>query len=207
MAEELFDITGIEVIDNSIPYCSAKRNAPESFTRFLFVGRLSPEKNIDETIKAFVHVQNSVLDILGDGPQKQELENMADNLGISDKVNFHGWVSKEEVSEWMLKSHCLILHSRAEGMPMSGLTAFSRGLPVIGSDATGMKNFIVDGETGFIVELENKDKLVDLMNKIAGKEIDLETMSNNCRKAVKEKYNVDRAADEYLELIQSMIGR
>ncbi len=207
MAEDIFNVKGVEVIENSIPICSQKRKTPSDFTRFLFVGRLSLEKSIDDIVTAFSKTENSVLEILGDGHMKESLEQHVHKLGIEDRVNFHGWVSREEVNSWMLKSHCLVLYSRVEGMSMSGLSAFSSGLPIIGSNAAGMRNFVIDKVNGFIVELDKPEVLAELMIEITEEKYNLEEMSANCRRIVEEKYSVDRAADEYLTLIKQMTGR
>ena len=96
----------------------------------IFVGRLVPIKQVDHAIKAFALSNLSgKMAIVGDGPERQKLEALARELGISDRVDFLGWVDNPH--QFMLKSKCLVLCSLYEGSPVTLAEAISLGVPVV----------------------------------------------------------------------------
>lgn len=113
--------------------------------KFLFVGRLTRLKGLDTALRALAEVRGCTLDVIGDGPQKQELEALSQSLGLSDRVRFHGAKSRTEVEELMAKSSCLLFPSYSEGMGLVVLEALSSGLPVIASDLEALHE-IAEGE-------------------------------------------------------------
>lgn len=115
----------------------------EGITRFLFVGRLTKLKGLDVALHALSELKNYdwTLDVLGEGPHHEELEELSRNLGLSSRVIFQGGKDKHEVEEFMAKSSCLIFPSFSEGMGLSALEAMSMGLPVIASDLEALHEF------------------------------------------------------------------
>jgi glycosyltransferase involved in cell wall biosynthesis len=123
------------VIRNGIPDPSARwqrREEPGPF-RFLFVGRLTRRKGLQVALSALSSVKASpwVLDILGDGPQRGELEAMTLALGLAERVHFHGF--RDDVGTWMASSDCLLFPSFDEGMPLTLMQAIRVGIPVLAS--------------------------------------------------------------------------
>ena len=102
--------------------------------KFLYVGRLTRKKAVDTVLKALGLLENYewTLDILGDGPQRGELENLADELGIKDRVKFLGF--RDDVEKFMSESACLLFSSREEGFSLTVREALAVGLPVLASD-------------------------------------------------------------------------
>lgn len=96
----------------------------------IFVGRLHKIKQVDHALTAFAKSNlNGRMAIVGDGPERNELEQMAQRLGIQHQVDFIGSVSNPGF--YMLKSRSLILSSFAEGAPMCIAEALSLGIPVV----------------------------------------------------------------------------
>ena len=100
--------------------------------KFLFVGRLSPGKGLQDVLKAMPGVCGWTLDVLGDGPMRGELEELTKSLGLSDKVIFHGY--SDQADMFMANSSCLLFPSYIEGMPLTLARAVQIGIPVIASD-------------------------------------------------------------------------
>ena len=135
----------------------------------LFVGRLIPWKGVDTLIKAMVHVLEkyplAIISIVGDGPERVRLKSLAQDLGISGRVQFLGRVDEFRLSELYSNASVFILPSRSyQGMVMEGLgvvllEAMSHGVPVIGSNVGGIPDIITDGENGFIFPCED-DRLL-----------------------------------------------
>jgi len=97
---------------------------------------LTPDKNITTALQAAAELSkagiDNTLDIIGDGPQLESLQNMALNLGIAGQVMFHGNISHSEVLRLLAQSHLFLFPTRtAEGFPKALLEALACGLPAI----------------------------------------------------------------------------
>lgn len=109
-------------------------------TRLLMVGRMSVQKNPLLTIQALALLKdlNWRCMMIGDGPLLAEVKTEADRLGISDKIDFMGWASANEVSEAMKGSDILLIPSLSEGLPMVAVEALAHGLALVGSRIGGL---------------------------------------------------------------------
>lgn len=132
------------VIRNGIPDPSARwqrKEGPGPF-HFLFVGRLTRRKGLHVVLSALASAKDIpwVLDILGDGPQREEVEAQAVNLGLEEKVFFHGF--RDDVGAWMASSDCLLFPSFDEGMPLTLMQAIRVGTPVLGTAIEPVKELV-----------------------------------------------------------------
>ncbi|MGW8287266.1 MAG: glycosyltransferase family 4 protein, partial [Desulfobulbales bacterium] len=122
------------VIPNGLPPATtAWQGSDKTEMRFLFVGRLTRLKGLQDIIKVLPEVKgNWRLDILGDGPLRAELEAAVMSKGLKDQVLFHGFHNDPDT--WMEKSDCLLFPSYIEGMPLTLARAIQIGLPVLATD-------------------------------------------------------------------------
>ncbi len=123
------------VIPNGIPEMEERwlpQNKGNEY-RFLFVGRLTRLKGLHVLLEAFAMLKEGtwVLNILGDGPQRQELEEMVKSLDLVGKVRFHGF--RDDVGRWMAEADCFLFPSLDEGMPLTLMQAIRVGIPVLAS--------------------------------------------------------------------------
>lgn len=135
-----------------------------------YAGRLSVEKNVDVLVRAVAAIQrrdNEVyLHIVGDGPQKTELEDLCTSLKISDIIQFHGMVPIEEMPLWYSAADVVVLASSSEGLPRVMLEAMACGAPFIGSSITGIVDHVVDEKTGFLVKPGSIAQLTEKLNRV-----------------------------------------
>jgi 1,2-diacylglycerol 3-alpha-glucosyltransferase len=161
--EDQFGITSpVEIIPNGVdltPYRIG--NKPIDRARFGFttnsvistyVGRLSPEKNLSLLIRAFYgaamtynHVR---LLIVGDGPERENLEAQVKHMNIENKVHFTGMVEYKDIPAYLAASDIFVTPSVAETFGLSTIEGMAAGLPVLGVDAPGSRDIIEDGITG-----------------------------------------------------------
>ena len=131
--------------------------------RILFLGRLNPQKNIHLLIDALQNTGLS-LDVFGAGELKNELKTYA--RGKNVVVNFLGNVSNDKLPQIFSSYSLFVLPSHYEGNPKALLEAMSCGMAVIGTNVPGIKEIIVDGETGILVEpssIQLKDVIFSLI--------------------------------------------
>jgi glycosyltransferase involved in cell wall biosynthesis len=115
-----------------------------------FAGRLVPLKRLDCLLEAAPRLaaryQRVHFLVLGDGPLRSELQRQAHPLG--DRCRFLGW---GQGSDWLPLFDVLVLPSESEGLPYCVLEAMALGVPVVASAVGGMREAVVDGQTGFLV--------------------------------------------------------
>jgi glycosyltransferase involved in cell wall biosynthesis len=163
--EEHFGFTTpVEVIPNGLdltPFSSVNQPVNRAVLGFnndhvvcIYVGRLSPEKNLSLLIRAFYgmamtydHVR---LLIVGDGPERENLENLIKHMKIADKVFFTGMIDYEYIPAYLAVCDIFVNPSSAETFGLSTVEAMAAGLPVLGMDAPGSRDIIEDGITGLI---------------------------------------------------------
>ncbi len=158
------------------PYVSANRVLLESRSavagrKLVTAARLVKRKNITTLLDVVSQLRKAypdcTLDVIGDGPEREALEQKAQELGIGDAVTFHGFIDEDE--KWKLLSHADVFIMTPtieaggrdiEGFGLVYIEASAVGLPVIGSDTGGIRDAIADGVTGFLVQSNDTDAIV-----------------------------------------------
>jgi glycosyltransferase involved in cell wall biosynthesis len=168
--------TDVHVIPCGVPTdeCHLRRGGPSDGTppRFVLVGRLVQLKGVDVTLQAFRHVVSEIpkakLTIVGDGPERRELEALVDDLGLKDNVRFTGWLSQDEVRDVLQHSDIFVQHSLVpEGWAVSVAEASATGLPVVVTETGGLKEQVVDGVTGLMVPVGAVHRTQEAMLRLA----------------------------------------
>lgn len=134
---------------------------------FITAGRLHHEKGFDRLIKALKDYRGPpwYLKILGEGPQRPELEHMIEALKFSENVNLPGF-TKTPRSEFA-KADCFLLPSRWEGLPNAALEALACGLPVIATkDAGGIQEIASQAPQGAVTIVENMQEFLKAMEAV-----------------------------------------
>lgn len=164
----------------------------------LFVGRLIKEKNVDLLLKALVEVKKVYPSfkcmIIGEGPEKQQLENLTEKLGLVENVEFTGFLEEyQDVLAHMKSSKVLVLPSVREGFGMVVVEANACGVPVVVVDhpMNAAKDLIIPGENGFIADVS----IDSLSNNIIDGINSTEKMSDKC-KAFARDYDWDKIVSQ-----------
>ena len=135
----------------SVDHFATREHHVPDFVCVTSVGRLAPPKDFRTLLQAVASIRRSGirLVLVGDGPERRELEDMAGHLGITDIVEFVGEV--DDVPDRLARTDIFVLSSHSEGLPISVLEAMAAGLPVVATDVGGMVELVEDGITGFLV--------------------------------------------------------
>ena len=153
------------MVDNSVFQC---REAPLDNSPFVYVsvGNLIPIKAFDALIKAFAQVkENAKLFIIGDGPEKERLINLIQELQLEEQVQLLGQLERTEINKIYQKSHVFVLASQSETFGVSYIEAMYAGLPVIATRCGGPESF-VDKSNGLLVHLNDVAELAEAMKVI-----------------------------------------
>ncbi|MFB6341493.1 glycosyltransferase family 4 protein [Saccharicrinis sp. FJH62] len=132
----------------------------------LYTGRLVHVKGLDLLINAFskVSCDNCKLLLIGDGKEKERLEELAENLNMNEKVIFAGYYSGAELYAWYRLAQFFVLPSRYEPFGAVVNEALVYGCPVIASKYIGALDFIKDGDNGLIFDPLNEQNFVDTLD-------------------------------------------
>lgn len=173
--------TCVEQIYNPLTFTSEHPAALDSH-RCIAVGRLEPQKNYPDMIRAWKKVTEThpdwILEIYGEGRQKEVLAALIDSLGIDGKVILRG--RSDSIRNEMENSSCLVLSSTFEGFPMVLLEASACGLPMVSYDCPcGPSEIISDGKNGFIVSPGDSDGLADAICQVISDEALRKRMGEN----------------------------
>jgi glycosyltransferase involved in cell wall biosynthesis len=169
----------------------------------LFLGRLVPQKAPDILLEAFALFVKEhpdwTLQIVGDGPAENELVAQARDLGIADRVVFHGLV--KDPIPLLTQSRIFALPSRFEGTPNALLEAMASGLACVVSDASpGPLRVIEHGTNGLVVKVDDPEDLATALGSLAREPLLVEQFGKAAREGVQE-FRIDRVAADWERLL------
>jgi glycosyltransferase involved in cell wall biosynthesis len=172
----------------------------------LFVGRLSPEKNVMGLLNAWALTipllsERWSLIIVGDGVQRDELREEADRLCISDSVIFAG--QQNNVADWLAISDIFVLPSDREGLSNSMLEAMAMALPVVVTSVSGTKELVEDAGTGIRVPIGDTKALAEALVLLAGDYSMRTKMGGKGLSLVQTRFAVEKVAQMHEALYQT----
>jgi glycosyltransferase involved in cell wall biosynthesis len=140
----------------------------ESKKYIVAMGRLVRRKDYPTLLKAFSDLERKDVDLilLGDGPERENLEALATNLGIGDRVHLKGFVSDELKYQVLSNSDVFALISLHEGFGVVYLEAMYCGLPVVAADQGGQIDILSDGETGRLVPIGDRSAIARSLSEL-----------------------------------------
>ncbi|HLA00621.1 MAG TPA: glycosyltransferase, partial [Thermodesulfovibrionales bacterium] len=184
-------------------------------TNLLFTGRLVEKKGILDAIEVFRQVVNRCpsvhFTIVGDGPQKEEVQKRVKEFNLSNKVTLSGSLTMEKVIDEMKNADIFFLPSVTasngdrEGLPIVLLEAQAMGLPVVSTLHTGIPEAVIDRETGLLLPEHDIRGMADSLCKlIENPDLRLQ-MGRAGRKAVEARHNLYREIDSLERMIKDVV--
>ncbi|WP_228054790.1 glycosyltransferase family 4 protein [Gloeocapsopsis crepidinum] len=128
------------------------------------VGRLDAMKAHDVLLRALAKVEKVQVVILGEGGQRQVLEQLAQKLGISDRLSMPGWVDNPR--SYLANFDMFVLPSRSEGFPLAIVEAMLAARPVIATRVGSVSEAVIDGETGILIDQDDVDELASAIYRL-----------------------------------------
>ena len=179
----------------------------------LYVGSLEARKGIDVLLQAVAQANlgDWHLDIVGGGPERQRLEALSVDLGLSDRVTFHGAQPNERVAQAMAHASVMVVPSRigprnqTEGLPTVIVEALAHQTPVIATRLTGIPEIIIHGVTGWLFEVDDTQGLSRALEEVRSDPGEALRRALRGRELVVNEFDQDRNADALLSLICSSI--
>lgn len=185
----------------------AELGIPDEATLAIFVGRMAGEKNIVFLLRAFAPVAQDVphayLLMVGGGPELEDYQELAQDLGIADRVCFTGRVPYEEIPGYLALADFFVTASVSEVHPLTVLEAFAAGLPVLGITSPGIADTVEPGKNGLLSTYDRAAfalKLASLFQDSALREL----LAAGARETAPH-YSIERTTGRYLELYEELI--
>ncbi|MDD2941949.1 MAG: glycosyltransferase [bacterium] len=177
---------------------------------WIHVANIRPVKDQETLIRGFAKAleegrQSQRLLIVGDGPLRGGLEELARELNVSQAISFLGF--RDDVHELLAAADGFILTSRSEALPMSILEAALAGLYVISSDVGGVGEVIRDGETGALFPVGDVDGLASRIRTISAQAEFFKQKGGLLNRCVSERFSPIFIGQEYLTLVGNTESR
>lgn len=173
------------------------------------LGRLKKYKSFDHLLEAFPLVKKEIpeakLVIVGDGDDKPRLQNITRQLLLEDAVTFTGFVSEEEKVSWLNKMHVAVNTSAKEGWGLTAIEANACGTTTVSSNVQGLRDAVLDGETGLLYEYGNRIMLAEKILLLLRNEPLRSRLAHNALLRSKE-FDWQIGAEKTMEVIERIVA-
>ena len=214
---EIFHFDEITVIPNFVcqsdyarhPVDDLRRSlAPEGEPLLVHVSNFRPVKRPVDCIEILARVLDKKvgtrLVMVGDGSERPNCEHRARKLGISDRCVFVG--KQPKIADYLSAADVLLLPSEQESFGLAALEAMACEVPVVASRVGGIPEVVTDGETGFLSEVGDVDKMAkDASSLLTDAEFRIE-MGRRARASALAHYRTDIVIPQYLDFYQKVLG-
>jgi glycosyltransferase involved in cell wall biosynthesis len=166
--------------------------------RITYIGRLVKVKGVDLLVQAVAEIAKEkivTLDVVGDGEERANLEELAQRLGIAENVHFYG--RQADVGKFLNKSDIFVYPSVwQEVFGISIVEAMAHGLPCVANNVGGIPEIVEDGKSGFLTKEPTANGLAEAVRRVIGlyENGGIEEVSRNA-KARAQKFSVQRTCD------------
>jgi colanic acid/amylovoran biosynthesis glycosyltransferase len=188
----------------------ARNPHPDGKIRIATTGRLVEKKGIEYSIRAVAKLTsihpNIEYNIIGDGYLKEHLQQLIEELSVTQQVNLLGWKNQKEIIEILDKTHLFIAPSVTaedgnQDAPVNTLKeAMAMGLPVIGTLHGGIPELVKDGISGFLVPERDADAISKMLSYLIKHPEIWQEMGSSGRACVEKHYDINKLNDELVEI-------
>lgn len=189
---------------------------PDDTVKLITVCRLAEKKGIEFAIRAVAQAisstPNLTYDIIGDGPLRNDLQNLVHHLGLDQVVHLRGWQTKTAVIEHLDQAHIFLAPSITgqdgdqEGIPVAIMEAMAMGLPVISTLHSGIPELVTDQRCGLLVAERDVEGLAKAINYLVQNPDRWPDMGRAGRHQVTTQYDIETLNDQLVNLYQKVLA-
>ena len=199
----------IEIINNGVFIPEENTNIfTNDQINITIVSRLVSHKNIEKIIRAISDLNNPLiyLNIIGDGPELNQLQKISLESNNKDNIIFHGKLNRDEIDHIFLNSDIYIQASNYEGLPHSLLEAMSYGIPVLCTPVGECKEILGNEDRGYILDLPvSKNNIKSKISEIIGEKNIANKKGERGKDFINEKYNLTNSFNLYKNLFTRLL--
>lgn len=197
----IFNGVDLAAISNAEPYEKKDFGVGEDEQLIIQISAFRPQKNQPTLIKAMKHISGTKLLLVGEGQERQNCENLAASLGLTNKISFLG--IRDDVPRLLKTADVVVLSSHYEGLSLSSVEGMASGRPFVASDVPGLTEVVKDA--GILFEKNDDQQLADIIKRLLKDKSFYSTTVKNCIERSK-KYDLDTMAKSYLGLYAKYHG-
>ena len=186
------------------PVNRADLDTPEDATVLLALGRLHASKALDVLIKSIVDLPNVHVWIAGEGPLRNELEQVALDLGVDDRIHFLGW--RSDRAALLQACDICVFPSRYEPFGTVFVQAWANKVPVICSRADGPRQFVKNGEDGLLFDIDDTAGLTSAIETLMEDENLQQKLVVNGLSRYQNEFTKQRTVEAYMALYRELLG-
>lgn len=176
----------------------------------LYLGRVKKYKGVQHILNAWPKVitkhPDAQLQVVGSGDYLDNLKSLASSLGISDSVEFPGFVTEESKVERLRKTHCTVYPSLKEGWGLTNIEANACGTLAIAADSPGLRDSVSDGVSGLLFPYGDTRKLADTICGVFGDSTYRESLEKGALEWA-ARFNWDFSAERMLSVIEEVVKK
>jgi len=205
------DTVGYGINPEDVFYGNSNLSAKyKNYHLLLSVSRLISTKGIDLNLHALKKIiakyDNLLYLIIGDGPARQELECLVNDLGLKGHVKFIGQQPYNRVMEYMSICEIFTMPSWQETFGLVYVEAMAHGKPTIGCKRQGVDGIVTDGKTGLLVKPKNVDSLVETLDFLLSHPSEAQDIGKRARDLVLKNYTWEKNAEKTIEIYNQALN-
>jgi N-acetyl-alpha-D-glucosaminyl L-malate synthase BshA len=201
------DVKRYKRIVNHETQCLKERVSKNGEKILIHTSNFRPLKRVDDCIRVFAEVKKKIpskLLLIGDGPERSNCEHLTKELGIHDDVTFYG--NQESLVEILSVGDLFLMPSQSESFGLSALEAMACGVPVVSSNAGGLPELNLHGETGYLAEIGDINKMAEYAVELLGNKNKYKIFSQNARDRAVNLFSTEKIVPVYEQYYKKVLN-
>lgn len=186
------------------PVSRAALDTPESAPLLLALGRLHESKALDTLLLALVDVPDACLWIAGEGPDRNKLETLCRDLGLTERVRFLGW--RDDRAALFQAADICVFPSRYEPFGTVFVQAWAQRVPLVTTASDGPRQYVRHEEDGLMVDIDDQKALSDAIRRLIGDRALAEKLVKNGYQRYRAEFTKEKTVEAYLALYRDKLA-
>ena len=174
--------------------------------RIIFAGRFMTQKNPLQVVHTLYELRDLPWQcvMIGDGPLLEDVKRAASEFDLRERLLFTGWLGGTDVLNWFDTSDILFMPSLAEGLPVVGVEALSKGLAIVASEVGGFVDLVENNKNGYLIHQGDTQKFALPLRALLSNEARLLSFRNASLEKAKA-FDIHRIVEQYEQIFQKII--